>query len=265
MTPTPTKRSLVQRLAIIAAVILQIGATFLPQLGYGEPIGERSDSVRTMVTPAGWAFAIWGLLFLGCGIFAFWQTLPAQKTNALLDRVGWYAVVALAMQGIWAIYTQFANLTAISSIIILISLAALLVILRELSALRRRLTTGERWIAASIFGALAAWLTAASIVNISATLTYYGIGGGFAHPYPAATIVLIGGTIAAFAVWRSRGNPWYAAVFCWALFGIAMRGGQEHFVILAACLLSAVAVIYAALAKLTDRADRHHWLGGAAP
>ena len=36
----------------------------------------------------------------------------------------------------------------------------------------------KRWLVAPIFSALAAWLTAASIVNISATLKYYGVGGG---------------------------------------------------------------------------------------
>lgn len=255
------KRSLLQRMAIVLAVVIQIGATFLPQLGYGEPIGDRSDAVRTLITPAGWAFAIWGPLFLGCGIFALWQTLPAQKSNALLDRIGWYAVVALSMQGVWAIYTQFANLTVISSIIIVTSLGALLLILRELVALRRPFTTGERWILALVFSALTAWLTAASIVNISASLSYHGFGSDGEYPFVTAAIIQLGGIIAAVAVWRSRGNPWYSAVFCWALLAIFFRGGQQYTIIAVACGASAVIVIYAMLAKLSDRADRHHWIG----
>ena len=262
MSTQTAQRSILQRLAIIVAVIVQIGATFLPQLGFGEPIGDRSDSVRTLITPSGWAFSIWGFLFLGSAIYAVWQALPAQKDNALLNRIGWYSVVALAAQGVWATYTQFANLTVISAIIILVSLVGLLAILRELVALHRPFTTGERWIVALTFSALAAWLTAASIVNISATLAYYGVGGNFAHPYITAAIIGVGGAIASLAVWRSRGNPWYSAVFCWALLAIFFRGGQENIAIAIACGLSALAVIYAMLAKLSDRADRHHWLGG---
>lgn len=262
MNDTPVPRSLAQRIAIILAVFVQIGATFLPQLGFGDPIGQRSDSVRTLVTPSGWAFSIWGLLFLGSVIYAVWQALPAQKYNRLVNRIGWASVVALAAQGAWAAYTQVANLTVISVIIILTSLCALLIILRELVAVRRPFTAGERWIAGLTFSALAAWLTAASIVNIAATLVYYGVGGGFSHPFIATIIVLIGGVIAALAVWRSRGNPWYALVFCWALLAIYFRGGQESWAIAGATVLSALAVIYAVLAKLSDRADRHHWLGG---
>lgn len=265
MDQTLYRRSTAQRLAIILAVIWQIGATFLPQLGLGEQIGDRSDSVRTLITPAGWAFSIWGLLFLGSALYAVWQALPAQRNNPLLDKIGWYSAVALAAQGAWATYTQWANLTVISAIIISVSLGALLAILRALVAVRRRFTKGERWLVVPVFSALAAWLSAASIVNIAATLTYYGVGGGEPLPLLAALIIMLGGIIAALAVWRSRGNPYYAGVFCWALLAIYFRGGQESSWIAAACAVSALAVIYAMLAKLSDRADRHHWLGDGAP
>lgn len=261
MRDSTQNRSLDQRLGIIIAVIVQIGATFLPQLGFGEPIGQRSDSVRTLITPAGWAFAIWGPLFFGSVVFAVWQALPAQRDNALIDRIGWPAAVALAAQGVWATYTQFANLTFISAVIIVVSLLGLLAVLRACVS-ARTLTTGERWVLALPFSALAAWLTAATIVNITASLTYHGIGGGGAYPGVTALIVLVGGAIAALAVWRSRGNPWYSAVFCWALLAIYFRGGQVSGFIAAACVIAALAVLYAMLAKLSDRADRHHWFGG---
>ena len=159
MLTHPT-RSFVQRSIIVLAVVIQIGATFLPQFGFGEPIGNRSDSIRTLITPSGWAFAIWGPLFLGSAVFAVWQALPAQRNNALLDKIAWPAAVALAAQGGWATYTQFANLTAVSAAIILTSLGGLLLCLRALSA-QDALTGGERWFAALVLSALAAWLTAA--------------------------------------------------------------------------------------------------------
>ena len=258
---THTHRSALQRIAIVLAVVIQIGATFLPQLGFGEPIGDRSDSVRTLITPSGWAFAIWGPLFFGSAVYAIWQALPGQRDNVLLDQIGWPSVIALSMQGVWAAYTQFANLTAISAIIILTSLGALLVILRRLVAFERPFTLAERIIVTITFSALAAWLTAASIVNISATLAYYGIGGNMQYPVITAAIVAVGGVIAALAVGRSRGNPWYALVFCWALLAIYFRGGQESGAIALACLISGVVVIGAVVVGLKDRANRHYWFG----
>ncbi|WP_324261389.1 hypothetical protein U4960_14865 [Altererythrobacter sp. H2] len=260
MTQT-IERSPAQRIAIVLAVCLQIGATFLPQLGLGEPIGERSDSTRTLITPAGWAFAIWGPLFLGSAVFAVWQALPRQRRNALVHRIGWWAAIALAAQGVWAIYTQFASLTFVSVIIIATSLVALLVILSTLVRYAPAFTGFERWIVALVFSALAAWLTAATIVNVSASLVYHGIGGGLAYPQITAVMVLVGGLIAALAVHRSKGNPWYAGVFCWALAAIYLRGGQQSDLIALACAAAAVLVVIATLAGLRDPANRRRWFG----
>lgn len=253
-------RSIVQRAAILIAVVIQIGATFLPQLGLGEPIGDRSDAIRTLITPSGWAFAIWGPLFFGSALFAIWQALPAQRNNALINRIAWPAAIALAAQGVWATYTQFANLTVISAIIILVSLGGLLICLRAFVQ-QPILSTGERWFAALVLSALAAWLTAASIVNVSATLAYYGVGGDFAYPVAAAIMVAVGGIIAALAVVQSRGNPWYSLVFCWALLAIYFRGGQEASSIAWACLFSGALVLLAMTTGLMNRSNRVHWLG----
>ncbi|MCK0129141.1 hypothetical protein [Erythrobacter sp. F6033] len=253
-------RSAVQRAVIILAVVCQIGSSFLPALGFGEQIGDRSDSVRTMITPSGWAFSIWGLLFLGSAVFAIWQALPAERSNALLDRIGWPAAIALGAQGIWAAYTGYNNLTAISAIIIFVSLIGLLAVLRTLVQ-HDEFASKERWLVAPVFSALAAWLTAASIVNVSATLKFYGFADGGTFPLVTAGMVAISGVIAALAVVRSRGNPWYAAVFCWALTAIHFRGGQENEAIAWACIGSGILVVLAAFLGLSKTRNRKHWLG----
>lgn len=255
------QRPALQRIAIILAVFWQIGSSFLPQFGLGEPVGDRSDSVRTLLTPSGWAFAIWGPLFFGSALFAVWQALPKQVDNALVGRMGWWAALALAAQGAWVTYTQFANLTAISAVIIATSLLALLAIMRIMVSFERDFSLPERLLVGLLFSALAAWLSAATIVNISATLVYHGFAGGFDHPLIAALMVLVGGAIAATAVVRSRGNPWYALVFCWALLAIYFRGGQEAQAIAIACIVSAVMVTLAVVLGLRDPANRRRWFG----
>lgn len=259
MTMTISRPS-AQRIAIILAVVWQIGSGFLPMLGLGEPIGDRSDSVRTLITPSGWAFAIWGPLFFGSAAFALWQALPRQADNELVARIGWWAALALAAQGAWVTYTQFANLTATSAVIIVISLVGLLAILRVMVRFERDFTLAERLLVGLVFSALAAWLTAASIVNITASLVYHGVGDG-QDGMLTAGLIIIGGLIAAAAVARSRGNPWYALVFCWALLAIYFRGGQVVQAIAIACIVSAGLVIVAVIAGLRDPANRRRWFG----
>lgn len=259
---SPEARSNAQIIAILLAVFVQIGATFLPAMGLGDPIGDRSDSVRTLITPSGWAFAIWGPLFLGSAIFAVWQALPGQRHSDLLRDIGWYAVVALAAQGVWAIYTQFANLTFISALIIITSLVGLLAVLRRLSDHAGRFTTGERWVAGLTFSALAAWLTAATIVNISASLVYHGFSvAPTLEPTVTGTILVIGGAIAGMALRSTRGNPWYTLVFLWALFAIYMKGGQLHQAIALGTMIAAGLVIASFLSKFALAENRRHWIG----
>lgn len=258
---TAPTRPLVQRLAVILAVIVQIGAGFLPQLGIGEPVGTRSDAVRTLITPVGWAFAIWGPLFALSALFALWQALPAQRNNALLHRIAWPAAIALAAQGVWSTYTQIANLTFVSVVIILISLAELLFIMRVLVA-ERTLSRGERLFVAPAFSALAAWLTAASIVNIAATMKFYGVGGGGPTPLMATAMVLIGAAIAALTVAQMRGAPLYGIVFSYALFAINAGPGQRFPTVGWACFAGIAVVLAVTVWQLSRAANRSHWFGG---
>ncbi len=255
------ERSITQRVVVVLAVIIQIGATFLPALGLGEEIGTRSDATRTLVTPAGWAFAIWGPLFAGTVAFAIYQLLPAQRRDDLLNAVAWPAAGAFLGNGVWAFYTQLHALTALSVAIIMFTLVCLLTVYRRLVALRRELVTAERWLVMLPLSALAAWLTAATIVNVSASLKYHGINFGVSNAALAAAVVLTGGVIAAFAVGRGRGNPVYAAVFIWALTAIYAAGGQAVSAVAYAAIVSGVLVIVTTLFKLRDVGNRRHWLG----
>src|SRR5690606_19490690 len=111
-----------------------------------------------------------------------------------------------------AIYTQSFALGWPSVVIILFTLACLLTAYRVLAKWPQRLTAGERFLAALPLSALAAWLTAASIVNIAGTLTFYGFRPPIDPVLLGAGIVGVGGLIAAGAVAGGRGNPWYTLV-----------------------------------------------------
>ena len=258
---SPSTRSIAQRLAIVLAVVFQIGAGFLPSLGVGEEIGSRSDAVRSLITPAGWAFAIWGPLFFGSVLFAIYQLLPAQRDDTLLARVGWPAAGVFAANGAWSVYVQSFDLTAISVAIIVAGLICVLTPYLRIVAFERPFTVAERWLVMLPLCALAAWLTAATIVNIASTLRYYDVGGGAEQPLLAAAIVIVGGVIAALAVWRGRGNPPYALTFGWALLAIYLAGGQRAAIVGYAAIAAGLLVLAATLVRLAEPGNRAKWFG----
>lgn len=256
-------RSGAQRIAILFCAIFQVAATFLPSLGLGEPIGDRSDNVSTAITPAGWAFSIWGPLFAGSVAYALYQLAPGQRQNRLIDRIGWASAGAFLGNGLWALYTQSLALNAGSALIIIFTLACLLSIYRAFAEHRGAFTTGERFLVVLPLSALAAWLTAATIVNISASLKYHGVEIGMDGATVAAAIVIVGGVIASAALWTGRGNPWYALVFLWALGGIYSAGGQRHQEVAIAVIVAAIVVAAAAIGRLARKGGWDHWFGSA--
>lgn len=211
-------------IAVMVAAVLQILTPVLPALGIGEPIGSQSDAVRTVITPAGWAFSIWGALYTGSLLFAIYQLLPAQRNNALLERIRWPAAGAFLGNALWAAYTQVFGLTALSVAIIAATLCCLIAIYRSFT--RQSFATGERWLVYLPLSALTAWLTVATTVNIAASLRYHGVEAGEAAPAVGAGILVVAGIIAAIVLVRGRGNLPYAGVFLWALAAIYAAGGQ---------------------------------------
>jgi len=263
MTTThPTGIDASARFAPLAFAILQILTPMLPQLGIGQPIGDQSDSARTLITPAGWAFSIWGPLYAGSLVFAIYQALPSQRHNPLLARIRWPAAGAFLGNATWAAYTQLFSLGWPSSAIILFTLVCLLAVYSRLAAWDRRFSAGERWCAVLPLSALASWLTAATIVNAAASLDFHGVDAGGAAPLIAAAIIGVGGVIAGAALAKGRGNPAYAIVFLWALSAIFAAGGQAAEPVAVSSVIAALIVIGGMVLGLR-RGGAGHWFGGS--
>lgn len=257
--PTPTRQGdLTLRIVVLLLAISQIMTPMLPALGVGQPIGSQSDSVRTLITPAGWAFSIWGALYTGTILFAIFQALPAQSGSPLLARVRRPAAGAFLGNALWAAYTQVFGLSLLSAGIIVFTLICLLVIFRHLYRWQPGFTRSERWLAVLPLTALAGWLTAATIVNVTAALRFHGVEAGGNAPILAAGLVVTGGLIAAGALVSSHGNPPYALVFLWALAAIYASGGQASGPVAVATLVAAIIVILATIAGLR-RGGVDHW------
>ncbi|WP_428680880.1 hypothetical protein [Sphingopyxis sp.] len=214
--------------------------------------------MSTLVTPAGWAFSIWGALYLGALVFAVFQALPQQHDSALMARVRRPVAVAFLANAGWATYVQLDDVTMVSVLIILVGLGSGLLAMRRLTNTPQPLSKRERWCAALPLTALAAWLTSATIVNISSALRYHGVeASASTAPIISAAVLVVGGLVAGTALARSKGCPPYAIVFLWALAAIFAKGGQLSSSVAIACAVAASIVIAGAL--IGWRRGGAHW------
>merc|ERR1719502_929369 len=91
--------------ANVIAFVLNCLFTFGATSAFGLPDNATlSIKYQTLVTPAPYAFAIWGAIFLSQFIWTVGQCLPAYRSTELVVKgVGYNYVFACAAQSIWTI------------------------------------------------------------------------------------------------------------------------------------------------------------------
>ncbi|MDE0589123.1 hypothetical protein OU789_04215 [Halocynthiibacter sp. C4] len=160
------------------------------------------------IQPAGYAFAIWGLIYIWLIVSAAfgylkrredpeWQRARLPLSFSLAIGVPWLAIANTS--AIWATITIF--LMALGTVVAL------------LHAPNR-----DRWMFQAPVGIYAGWLTAATCVSLGTTMAGYGVFlGALGWTYCGISL----GLIASVAVYRQRPNaPEYLIAVIWALVGI---------------------------------------------
>lgn len=117
-----------------AAVIMVLGA--LAGFGVlGTRVEDSSGGVfatdATLLTPAGPAFSIWSLIYLGLIAYTAWQWRPSTGTRA--SGIAWLAAASMVLNAAWILVTQVGWIWA--SVAVILALAVVLgLLLRRLSA-----------------------------------------------------------------------------------------------------------------------------------
>jgi translocator protein len=133
--------------------------------------GELSDKYQTIITPSGYAFSIWGPIFILQFLWVLWQMLPSQRNSPGVTSVGyWYLGVCLMQVG-WTL--------AFSWEIMWLSLVFMYGILFCLVGMHLPLQQYDKiWKGYFLwqfpFSLHLGWIIAASLVNTSVVGVAYG-------------------------------------------------------------------------------------------
>lgn len=152
----------------LVAFIINCGLTYGSIAGiFGETNTDLSLKYQTLVTPAGWAFSIWGPIFIWEGIFALAQFLPKFKSSQIVPAIHLWWVGVCATQIAWSI--------AFAQEVIWLSLVCMLAILVCLAVIVIRLTSVpatylEFWLLKGPFFLQLGWICAASLVNVNVVI-----------------------------------------------------------------------------------------------
>ncbi len=209
-------------IAILTAFFLNIYVNIAPPSG--KTIGEISNTVfgDVLIIPASYAFAIWGLIYLGLISFGIYQVFPDQRENPILRKSGYFLVGASAAQIIWIFLFQF-QLFTFSVLAMFIIVGCLIGLYLKLGISYERVSRKDKWLVHHPISVYFAWISVATIVNVACTLHNFGWNNTGEIAKLWTVIMLIVAGIIAEIINIQKQDVAYTLVFIWAFVAIAIR------------------------------------------
>lgn len=191
----------------------------------GTTIGEMSARYDNLFTPAPYAFAIWGVIYLALFAYAIFQIKRAffsAKVSPFIKNTGYWFALANFLNAAWVVAFTY-DQVVISVLLMVIILFCLLKVVIS--------TNMERWdapveIIVFVWWPIcfySGWITVATIANISALFSKFNLKGSELNQI-IWTMILI--TIAVFInilMINLRNMREFALVGAWALVAIFVR------------------------------------------
>ncbi|WP_138495184.1 tryptophan-rich sensory protein [Paenibacillus pinistramenti] len=177
-----------------AAVIIPLG---------GHTTGELSDKYHTPVTPAGYAFMIWSLIYLLLAGFCIYQFRRFTEHRDSVRSIGFWFVLSCVFNAGWILLWQ--NQLVAASVLDMIALLVTLVIIYRKTRLIPDPTRGEQFFLRLPFSLYLGWICAALLVNMAAVLQKNSWGGqGLQLDGIAIVLLALGAAAALITAFRGR-------------------------------------------------------------
>ncbi|MFN3338355.1 MAG: TspO/MBR family protein [Dietzia sp.] len=242
-------------LGVAAAIVAAfVGSGALGGTPVAEAAGGALSADATPVAPAGSAFSIWSVIYLGLIAYAVWQLTATARRSARQRALRPWALASVLLNAAW-IWTVQLDQIAVSVLVIAVLLAVLIRIMYILGAPR---TDGavELVVTDGTFGLYLGWVSVATLANTFAWFAAEGVDPVTEIPLGLVGIVAAAGIGVATAL-LSRGRVAPALATSWGLAWVAVGRTEGRFeaaeLVWTAAIASAVVLSVAVLNWLRVR------------
>lgn len=212
---------------------------------------EISARYPALMTPAGFTFSIWGLIYLALLAFVIWQALPAQRNSAKVASISRLFQVNCGLNALWLVVWHY-DQVAVSMLVMLAILVTLVMIYKRLLASIDDAPFTEHLVLYLPFSMYTAWVSVATLVNASILQLASGWDNVALSAIEWALLSLaIAGAVGATMIVKVRDVP-FALVIAWAAYGISVKQAATPAVSASALTLS-VLMLLLVLAEATRR------------
>lgn len=230
MTESSISNDRMRSILVLIATLATIAFNALAAAGYVNGVTPDVISAKypTLLTPADYAFSIWGLIYPGLLAFSVFQLLPANAER--FRRVRTLYIVSCLLNCSWIFFWHRDQIGICLGIIMLLLVTLLAIAIR----LRCCASLAETWLMQAPFGIYFGWITAAMLVNFMVFLKY--LEAPLASSNVLASILILFAAACAVVVRLKLWNFFYPLAIAWALTAIAIKQSGNTAIVVSAAL-----------------------------
>jgi hypothetical protein len=253
---SPSALQVCNAVAFLAVIVVNsiAGGT---KLLNGQNTADVSAAYPTLVTPAGFTFSIWGVIYALLLVFVVFQLLPRHRQDSFNSQVSYLFILSSIFNIAWLFLWQYDYITA-SVPMILALLASLIVVYVRLHVGKSQVPRNEKLSVHLPFSVYLGWITVACIADVASALVSTSWSGLGITPAVWAELVIVVALIITFSVLGTRRDIGYGLVIAFALVGIAAnQGGHPEVVTTAevcAVFIGIAVAVVALMSGLTRKA-----------
>jgi hypothetical protein len=250
------KKKLILQIANLLAPILVfilISLLSFLQADFGQSF--TSEATESLIDPIGFAFAIWGPIFVFLAIFYFYQARDIFKSaeNKIdmpyVHQVSVFFILSIIMPSLWYIFWAY-QIIWLSTLFMILYLISLLIAYLRLNINLVERPRIEKIAIVVPWSMHTAWVTAATIISIKTFLMSINFNNPpflFSDTYWAVIVLLVALGIYT-TVLLTRNDYVYAAVGIWVLFGILIKRLTTSPLVIEVVIISIIGIIVLVIA-----------------
>lgn len=218
---------------LLATIAFGIAPVITPPFTGYDPSLFPVSIGRPAIQPAGYAFAIWSVIYLWLILhagFGFWK----RTDDPSWARVRLPLTVAITVGVVWL---WIAGQSAVWGTVTIWIMAG-----GALAAFLRAPTEPDRWLLSGPLAIFAGWLTAAAAVSTGVLIAGYGVLSNTGSALAMLALVL---AIALVVQVRKARMPVYGLTVVWALAGVIVVNRGDNVLVAGAAAAGAVVMLVA--------------------
>lgn len=239
------------------ALVFTIVINYLSNTGVfnGETMATISAKYQNLFTPAGYAFSIWGLIYIGLLGFVIYYgpfTKASETKEKIVQNIGWWFVVSCVGNSLWVVAWLYEYTLLTIPIMVIVFISLLKIILNTQPQIVSSDFRTKLFLRLPFY-IYSGWISVALIADIAAYLKKIEWAGfGISETSWAIMMFAIATGVHLFMIWK-RNMPAFAMVALWAFIAIAVANQPNNSAVFYAAIGFAIFVFINVLAHSLKR------------